>query len=505
MSFLSNLYFKKFVPTDNKKIINEIYNYDKVPGMIHIYSKNEKGNDTEGIYPSFSAFRSFSYEQVFCFSKAYGDEQKMSLCTFKEKKSSYMNNISCILGLAFSLDPKALYDREGENAHNIIIRNLTKSTNIPMPNYIIYGKKIQLLYMFQNPVNLQIDSDKKKKLINWVKSIAEKMTEEINRALTTYRVNCKPVPFNEGVNVPGMHMNAYRYDKDKRRMKLVMEGTVSVVKTNPLRLNLKCLSDVVLTQKASVLYHNGRNMYFSGYSEKHSSYFNHKNHVREGFYIPLKEVLANRMLMLKNLAEKNKNMNPVFVFNLAFLYYNFALNVFKVDERKHRFNSETKLFDTIEEKIGFSSAERRADNATLDFMNIFTCGLSEKALLKIKCRTNDTSNGSFKYKNETMFSYLKRKCMITKQDCLDAGLYISDTKKYDKEYSKDYRTLVREKKLAEGKTKLQEMIKKVIKAAKLRGKGMSLRRIAELLKVSVGTVSNYLSYDITSLKARVFA
>ena len=494
MSKYTQKLFRNFTPVDEKRSIDEVYDYARVPGRIHVYAEGKTGS-----YPSFSAFRSLSYEDIFLFSHSYGDDEKMTLSTFYNNTSDTISNMNMVLGIAFSVKADEIYNKYKTSSHEEVLRLLTKK-NIPHPNYFIYGKEMELVYMFSEPVCLNIsNSTKKRNTIQWLKDIGEKLRKDIEYSLLAFRGKCSMIPLNKGISVPGMHTKNYRFCCSKSFMTLNDHHTVTMVKIAGERLSLKQLNDLVFWEKAE------RKNRMEKYLVSHPYYASCRCHVRPGFFHPFREVMLNRILMLCNLAKKYKNTNAKTVRSLAFLFYNFLLPVVKININGYDFVPEERIFNSVEQKFNMDNAELYTRSKTCAYINTFTNGKAGIIMQDISHLADKSTIGSFKYKNETMFSYLLRNCGITKEECVKAGLYIADTASYDRSYSHSYRKVLKEGKIAKHETKIQQMMITIKAALSWKERGLTVREIAKRMKLSIGTIQNYLTCDLNKLQERLFA
>lgn len=427
--------------------INSIY--QNAVGCVHLYT----GKNKKGIYPYVSTFTSSNQQDVIQNKLLINQNMKMSISTFLEKGNSLKANLNTVCALSVVL--KGIEGYEATFIYQAFheLCSINKKEYL-IPTFALLSDEVHLVYCFEMPVCLNIkDARKKEHTIWWLNTLTEKLCEEIKKLATYF--NTFPVKINAGIPVPGTQYikydSYYDIESGQNKYEVVARGIITgITPENSKRFNIREFSDYLLGSLSE------KRKKQEEFIKTHPKYANSKFHIGKGHFMTLKKINLNRSEFLKNI--RNINDSDERKEKLTFLFWNFLRQT-----------------EMEEEQIKIAAKEFYMPIKT-------TCGYHKMLELA-------EPKKKYKYTTKELLNTLK----ISKEEAKEKGLYISDQKEYDRQYSRLYRKAVKEDMIKKGLTKKQKMKKAIKLAEKLRNAGMKLVQIAQKLEVSISTVKNYLS------------
>lgn len=419
------------------------------------YVKLMDSYSRKGFFHAASSMVSIS-DQNFCLNGTYLTPQNamMSMCTFRKKGKATKDNINTVCCLAVDLDYTFLDKHDMLEkplvVWDMLLSDIWEKGYIPMPTYLEYGHRLRLVYVMKSPVCLNIKNrEKRNSTIIWLERITKVLCDKINAMDSRY--GAEPHQLTKFVRIPESHNIRFVQDRNPYTGKVSFHvDSHHVVKIAEPRFGQKweihALSDAVLDALPD---------WYGEYKEKQSKKRKQKK-------ISLRKnttsFLSNRMDFLEKLRDTTDCRGRREI--MTFLYWNFAL------------------------QRGIS--KERARDMALAFNDKFCVPLIHKEALS-HCFPRHT----YKYRTSTMLELLG----VTKKEARDLGLEVCsmETKKYDREYSRNYRARMRNERIKKGQTLTQRMEALKVEIFSLRKEGMTLISIARKVKKSLSTVKRMLS------------
>lgn len=410
-------------------LLNSLYR--NTPGYLHLST----GKNRKGIYPSTSAFLSSLKQDILNNKKINYHNRRMSLATFRKKGTAEADNLLSQCALAINLLPKD--GGSPQKLWNSFYRACMEyHQEYLIPYMVIFScTMVHLVYAFEQPVCLQIkDRVKKERTISWLEKLRDALAERID--LIVGEAEVIPVKLNGSVSVPGAAAITYTGYMDYER------GTFRYT---------------VDRQKICLGYHPERgkkwDVHALSYLLLSSSQKENAGNKKKKNYMPMKEILKNRVQFLYQLQQKEwvKTERE----KLTFLFWNFVRQM-GLCEDVAKMQAEAFIKRFPGENMDLLSLARPAKN--------------------------------YKYTTEALLKTLG----MTREEAISCGLYISDKKAYDREYSRRRRKTARDGRIQSGVTKKQLMEKAAKKVQRFRRAGRKLKEIARSLRISLSTVKNYL-------------
>lgn len=328
------------------------------------------------------------------------------------------------------------------------------------PTHIIVSDYIYGFYVFEKNVHVgHCTGVKKRKVISFSNHITENICERLN-AIT--QDNFEPVPLTASINLPFSPYAVFKWKKDNNTNSgyadVISRGMTGLATPEKGRIwkSLDELADAASMPRYS--------------SYRKGTKKTVKHHVKDREFFGLPAMHERRMNLVMNVLSSRKRDRNIRMTreeheNFTFLYFNFAFSLTK--NKSEAINMTIKAFPYIfnEFEEGFAQKIKRI------------CYMPESYVAEGR---------GYMYSDETLF----RELGITKEEAAEKYGYVtSDKKEYDKAYSKARRDAIREEKETNSEAFWQKMSVLRKKMAQLRIDGMSFRRIAEELKMSVSTVA----------------